>query len=125
MNKRKLYEYLYRALYPDLVVVYSTINGVRMCKDDPNMLDYDILTAIEPKEDVESKTWIEICDFSKVPHIIIKVNGFFVYYDLGEDITEIEKRDPSYRKLSLSDQAWDGKVYATITQAFIDAGYEF
>lgn len=125
MNKRILYESLYKAFNPKMVVVYSTINGIRMCKDESDMIDYDILTLVEPKEEVESKTWIEICDFSKVPHIIIKVNDFFVYYDLGEDITEIEKRNPSFRSLSSSDQIWVGKVYTTITQAFVNAGYKF
>lgn len=60
-----------------------------------------------------------------MPHIIIKINDFFVDYDLGEKIVDIENRLPSYRNLSPTDQAWIGKVYTDITQAFVNAGYVF
>lgn len=124
MNKRKLYDSLCRAFWPELLVVYSTTKGIKMCEDEPNMVDYDILSALEPKPEM-SKTWVQISNLSGVPHIIIKINDFFVDYDLGEKIVDIENRKPSYRNLPPADQTWVGKKYTEITQAFVDAGYVF
>ena len=120
MNKRVLYESLYKAFYPDSVVAFGTTKGYRNCVDDPNMVDYDVLYAIDPK--MESKTWVSITNLDSVPRVLIKINDFYVVYDIGTPIEKIEKEAPSYRSLSTQDQTWVGKVYTTINQAFIDAG---
>ena len=123
MNKRKLYEELYRAFYPESIVAFGTTNGYRNCVEDPQMVDYDVLYAIDPN--MESKTWVSIINLDSVPRVLIKINDFYVVYDLGTPIEKIENETPSYRRLSAQDQTWVGKVYTTINQAFIDAGYVF
>lgn len=123
MNKRLFYEKLYKAFYPESVVAFGTTKGYRNCVDDPNMVDYDVLYAIDPK--MESKTWVSITNLDSVPRVLIKINDFYVVYDIGTPIEKIEKETPSYRSLSTQDQTWVGKVYTTINQAFIDAGYKF
>lgn len=121
INKRILYETLSRAFYPDSVVAYSTTSGIRTCVNDPLMVDYDIICAIDPQ--LESKTWVEITSLKGVPRIAIKINDFYVAYDLGDTIDSIENQNPSFRSLPPTDQAWVGHVFTIITQAFIDAGY--
>lgn len=123
MNKRILYEELYKAFYPESIVAFATTNGYRTCVDDPQMVDYDVLYAIDPHQ--ESKTWVEISGFAGTPRILIKINDFYVVYDLGTKIEKIESEHPSFRTLPTQDQSWVGLVYNTINQAFIDAGYKF
>lgn len=123
MNKRKLYEELYKAFYPESVVAFATTNGYRTCIDDQQMVDYDVLYAIDPS--MESKTWIEVSGFSGKPRIVIKINDFYVAYNLGSKIEDVENANPSYRSLPPQDQCWVGKVYTTISRAFIDAGCTF
>lgn len=123
INKRKLYEALYRAFNPDSVVAFGTTKGYRMCETDSQMVDYDVLYAIDPS--MESKTWIQISDFDNTPRIVIKKDEFFVTYSLGDSIKSIENQHPSYRSLSKENQAWIGQVYTTINQSFIEAGYQF
>ncbi len=123
INKRILYESIYKAFYPDSVVAFATTKGYRMCVDDPQMVDFDVLYAIDPS--MESKTWVEIGNLNGIPRIVIKISDFYVPYSLGDTIKSIEQRNPSYRNLTQDDQAWVGHVYTIITQAFIDAGYVF
>lgn len=121
MDKRILFEELYKAFYPESVVAFATTKGYRTCVDNPQMVDYDVLYAIDSR--MESKTWIEISGFSEKPRVVIKINDFYVVYDLGTKIEDIENNNPSYRTLSPQDQSWVGMVYTTINQAFIDAEY--
>lgn len=123
INKRILYEKLYQQFYPQAIVAFATTNGYRMCSYDQQMVDYDVLYAIDPS--MKSKTWIEIGKFNGVPHIVIKINDFFVAYNLVDILDSIENQTPSYRTLPKTDQAWVEQVYTTINQAFVDAGYVF
>lgn len=40
IDKRILYETLYKAFYPQSIVAFATTNGYRMCVNDPQMVDY-------------------------------------------------------------------------------------
>ena len=121
IDKRILYETLYKAFYPQSIVAFATTNGYRMCVNDPQMVDYDVLYAIDAN--MESKTWMTIGNLNAVPHIVIKINDFYVVYDYGATIDSIEKGEFSYLGQPQNDQAWVRNVYTVITQAFIDAGY--
>jgi hypothetical protein len=121
IDKRILYETLYKAFYPQSIVAFATTNGYRMCVNDPQMVDYDVLYAIDAN--MESKTWMTIGNLNAVPHIVIKINDFYVVYDYGATIDSIEKGEFSYLGQPQNDQAWVRHVYTVITQAFIDAGY--
>ncbi len=94
IDKRILYETLYKAFYPQSIVAFATTNGYRMCVNDPQMVDYDVLYAIDAN--MESKTWMTIGNLNAVPHIVIKINDFYVVYDYGATIDSIEKGDFSY-----------------------------
>ncbi len=121
ISKKILYETLYKAFYPQAVVAFATTNGYRMCANEPQMVDYDVLYAIDPS--MESKTWVSISNMNAVPHFVIKINDFFVAYDYGATIDSIENGEFSYLKQPQADQAWVRHVFTVITQAFIDAGY--
>lgn len=121
IRKKILYETLYKAFYPQAVVALATTNGYRMCANEPQMVDYDVLYAIDSS--MESKTWVSISNLNAVPHIVIKINDFFVAYDYGATIDSIENGEFSYLKQPQADQAWVRHVFTVITQAFIDAGY--
>ena len=123
IDKRKLYGTLYKAFHPESIVAFATTKGYRVCKADPQMVDYDVLYAIDPQ--MESKTWIQITEIDKTPRVVIKKNDFFVVYNLGDTIESIEQQKPSYREQPEEDQIWIGKAYTTINQAFVDAGYQF
>lgn len=120
-DKRVLYETLYKAFYPDSVVAFATTNGYRMCVNDPLMVDYDVLYAIDPS--IESKTWVSISNLDDVPCIVIKINDYFVSYDYGDTIDGIENGKFSYLRQPPEDQAWVRRVFMAITQAFTNAGY--
>jgi len=123
INKRQLYESLYRSFYPESIVAFATINGYRVCANDPEMIDYDLLYAIDAK--VESNTWVEISVLSKTPRVVLRINEFHAKYDLGLNLNEIIQQYPSYNKLPIEEQEWIKKTHSAITQAFVAVGWQF
>ena len=121
ISKKILYETMYKAFYPQAIVAFATTNGYRMCANEPQMVDYDVLYAIDPS--MESKTWVSISNLNAIPRIVIKINDHFVAYDYGATIDSIENGEFSYLGQPQTDQAWVRHVFTVITQAFIDAGY--
>lgn len=121
INKRQLYESLYGSFYPESIVAFATINGYRVCANDPEMVDYDLLYAIDTK--AESNSWVEISDLSKSPRVVLRINEFHVRYDLGQDLKEIIQQYPSYDKLPIEEQEWIKKAHTAITQSFVAAGW--
>ena len=121
INKRKIYEFLCRDLYPETIVAFATTNGYRVCANDPEMVDYDILYAID--SNIKSRIGVQISNFTRVPRVVIQIDDFYVCYNLGDTMNEIEAQKPSFRSLPSADREWIVKVHSVIMQAFANAGY--
>lgn len=118
-NKRTLYSELYKALYPNQIVAYSTISGYRTLQGDPLLVDYDILVAIDPSQ--ESKTWLQISDLTSTPYIIMRINEFYIYYHLGASFNDVADEKPSVLNQPTADQQWVKNMMAIIDKAFASA----
>lgn len=122
MNKRKLHNELVKALVPEFTTIcMGTTNGFRWNKKDPSMIDYDYLDAIDAsRKDGDD---IFISDFTEdSARVVMKVNGFYVVYNVGTQMSVIENASPSFRTiLSQSDQIKVVQYYSAINQAFIEA----
>lgn len=116
-NKKILYEELYKALYPKSIVAYATTFGYRELID--GFCNYDLLIAMEAS--LNSKTWIQISDIDAKPHIIMKINDFYVCYDLGAKYDEAVKGKPSINNLAEDDQNWIKNMMDIIDNTFNDA----
>lgn len=121
INKRTLYESLYKSFYPKSIVAFATTNGYRVCKDDPQMVDYDILYAIDSGE--ESKTWVQITSFTATPRISFRINELHIEYALGTAMVDLVDLEGSFNGFSQDELDWINKAYTAINQAFADAGY--
>lgn len=122
MDKRKLHNELTKALTPEFATVcMGTTNGIRWCKNDPQMIDYDYLDAM--KASLADNDDIFISDFTnQSARVVMKVDDFYVVFNLGDAFSVIENASPSFRNtLNQSGQTKVVQYYSAINQAYVEA----
>ena len=122
MDKRKLHNELTKALTPEFATVcMGTTNGIRWCQNDPQMIDYDYLDAM--KASLADNDDIFISDFTnQSARVVMKVDDFYVVFNLGDAFSVIENASPSFRNtLNQSGQTKVVQYYSAINQAYGEA----
>lgn len=122
MNKRKLHNELVKALAPDFATVcMGTTNGIRWCQNDPQMIDYDYLDAM--KASLVDNDDIFISDFTnQSARVVMKVDDFYVVFNLGDAFSVIENATPSFRiTLNQTGQTKVVQYFSAINLAYVEA----
>ena len=118
--KRKFYQSIKGSFEPDFCMLYGTLHGYRMCKDDPQTIDYDYI-CLQAKADNGDEVWIEFMSDAKI-HVIVRLGDFNITYFYGDKYVDIENAKPSFRdNLDKGQQELFSKIFLEIEQAVVEA----
>lgn len=118
--KRKFYQSIKGSFEPYFCMLYGTLHGYRMCKDDPQTIDYDYI-CLQAKAANGDEVWIEFMSEAKI-HVIVRLGGFNITYFYGEKYADIENARPSLRdNLNKVQQENFSKIFLGVEKAVVEA----